>query len=657
MSTFETDLKPAHSNLRFGGISPVVLRELSGVYQPFVKAVKEMVSNAYDADADSVHLDFIENYRLLTISDDGCGMDPIEFVRDYIRIGKSSQKDEYTSRKQRPRIGGKGIGFLAPARYCDEVEVRTKKGSISQHVFHWEANGQRRLDLGVIVPGGLGRELLERIEVISITNENGEPVAFDIQEHGVVTTQKSLNYAQVAYTLRASEIELVATINFKALFSLESNRSLEDIDNFCTTTIRVVEPSEQQGSYTRITLKELKDFVVRDLSKPAKKRARNIESFGGDEQFLWNLSRIIPIKANLHNNIPEGVRDFIRAEMDGENLDYPITISYSINGGLTENLHRKVIEPERQLDENTDADLIKILRFTNDDFEAKGFLIGQSTTIFPAECRGILIRVKGVAIGDPTFLGLDQLLTGSSKVALSQISGEINITKGIDAIHDINPGRDGFYKESKQYNRLKQLLIGDNPERLEGPLKQLIDAIINRSDINASMTNFIKRHEAQRNAIIEASAGIMELSFEDPEVMDHFYKGSLTYELQLAPAAPFKAEGKLASFTVSVEEEVTGDYQIDYVSKTLKLNKRADIWKRNISIGGEDFEIIYKQGKHVKAFCEVNPSQNKIYLNWDHPIRSTMGDAGFIKHCLATVASNLPQDQMEVYIKLVTNKI
>lgn len=644
------------SNLRFGGISPVVLRELSGVYQPFVKAVKEIVSNAYDADASKVHLDFKDDFRFLTIEDDGCGMDPIEFVRDYIRIGKSDQKEEYTSRKRRPRIGGKGIGFLAPARYCDEVEIKTKKASNSKYIFQWEAKGERDVDLRVILPQGLSGELLERVEVIGVTDDNGHAIDFDVQKQ-VITIQNSINNAQIEYILRATEIELIATIDFKALFSLESNLSLEDIENFCTTKIRVVEPSEQQKSYTKITLKELKEFVLYDLSKPAKRRARNIESFSGHDQFFWHLSRIIPIKAKLHENIPEEVRHFIRKRIDGEDLDYPIDISYSINNSIPEDLYRSVIEPERPLDQNTDADLFKVLRFTSEDFEANGFLIGQSTTIYPAECRGILLRVKGVAIGDPTFLGLDQLLTGSSKVALSQISGEINITKGIDAIHDLNPGRDGFYKESKQYNRLKQLLIGNSPDRLEGPLKELIDAIINRSDINASMTNFIKRYESQRNAIVESSAGIMELSFEDPEIIDHFYKGSLQYELQLSPAAPFKADGKLASFTVSVEDNIEGDYQIDYVSKTLKLNKRADIWKRNISIGGDDFEIVYKHGKQIKTFCEVNPSLKKIYLNWDHPIRSTMGDAGFIKHCLATVASNLPQEQLEVYVKLVTNKV
>ena len=38
--------------MRLGGIDPSILRELSGVYKPFVKAFKELISNAFDADAD-----------------------------------------------------------------------------------------------------------------------------------------------------------------------------------------------------------------------------------------------------------------------------------------------------------------------------------------------------------------------------------------------------------------------------------------------------------------------------------------------------------------------------------------------------------------------------------------------------------------------------
>ena len=60
--------------------------------------------------------------------------------------------------------------------------------------------------------------------------------------------------------------------------------------------------------------------------------------------------------------------------------------------------------------------------------------------IFPAEYRGISIRVRGVQIGDAHYLGAEHLLTGANKAALSQITGEINVLAGLDAADTLNPG-------------------------------------------------------------------------------------------------------------------------------------------------------------------------------------------------------------------------
>ncbi len=645
------------TTLRFGGISPIVLRELSGVYQPFVKAVKEIISNAYDADANKVHLNFRDSFNELSIEDDGCGMDPLEFVRDYIRIGKSYRQDEYTSIKKRPRIGGKGIGFLAPARYCQEMDIVTKKGFVSQKKLGVNNIRDNMIDIGPILLGGIEHDiLLQFVRITAIVDENEQEVPF-VCNGTEITLLRHVDSFTVNYELDTTSLELRATINFEALFSIDSNTSLEQINNFCTITITQVAPSLIPRSYTRITLKNIKDFVKLDLNNLGKKRARNIGSYNGFDQFLWNLSRIIPIKANIHDNLPIELQEFIRSKIDGEAQNYPIDITYSVENEVPVPLLREVIQPERPLTLEADGDILKILDYDIDGFQAFGYLIGQSSTIFPAECRGILIRVKGVAIGEPTFFGLDQLLTGSSKVALSQISGEINIIQGIDAINDINPGRDGFYKESKQYNKLKHLLIGDNPEKMAGPLKDVIDGIIIRSEMNASMANFIKKYEAQRKAILEASAIIAELSIEAPFIIDQFFVEKPQYELQLSNAVPFKAEGKLATYTVSIEDGIGGNYQIDYVEKKLLLSSTSDIWKKNIRIGDTDFEIIQKQGKQKKLFCEVNPKTKKIYVNWDHPMRTTMGDGNYIKHCLATVASALPQEQLNTYIQLVTSRV
>src|SRR5947209_3887896 len=114
------------AGMRLGGIDPSVLRELSGVYKPFVKAFKELISNAFDADADTVLVDFTDDFSSVTVTDDGLGMNPWEFRNDFTRIGGGSRRwagDK--TRKGRLRIGSKGIGFLALARYCDRLKVES----------------------------------------------------------------------------------------------------------------------------------------------------------------------------------------------------------------------------------------------------------------------------------------------------------------------------------------------------------------------------------------------------------------------------------------------------------------------------------------------------------------------------------------------------
>src|SRR5438445_1438001 len=124
------------AGMRLGGIDPSILRELSGVYKPFVKAFKELVSNAFDADAESVRVVFADDFSHVTVTDDGSGMTPFEFRTDFTRIGGGSRRwTGDRTRKGRLRIGSKGIGFLALARYCDRLKVE----SGSDRVFENQA--------------------------------------------------------------------------------------------------------------------------------------------------------------------------------------------------------------------------------------------------------------------------------------------------------------------------------------------------------------------------------------------------------------------------------------------------------------------------------------------------------------------------------------
>src|SRR5439155_6557171 len=131
--------------------------------------------------------------------------------------------------------------------------------------------------------------------------------------------------------------------------------------------------------------------------------------------------------------------------------------------------------------------------------KAAGFLAGYEGIIFPAEYRGISIRVRGVSIGDPGFLGAESLLTGASKAALSQITGEVVVLTGLDAVDTLNPGRESFYEESEHFKVLKRHLIGEG-ERVGGYLGRVISSVLKRSQVRSSLADVLGKAGLRRRA-------------------------------------------------------------------------------------------------------------------------------------------------------------
>lgn len=99
-----------------------------GAYTTFAKAVKELVINAFDADASEAHLDFNTDFSTLTITDNGEGISSEKFKTEFIRIAGSKRRLENKKRIfDRPMIGRFGIGFLSVARLCETVIVYSKE--------------------------------------------------------------------------------------------------------------------------------------------------------------------------------------------------------------------------------------------------------------------------------------------------------------------------------------------------------------------------------------------------------------------------------------------------------------------------------------------------------------------------------------------------
>jgi hypothetical protein len=113
------------------------------LYTESIEFVREIVNNAYDADATLVEIVVTED--MIEIRDNGSGMDR-EGLKQYFNIG--SQQKLYDAKSpvyNRDRIGQFGIGKFASLSACKKFEVITKKDNFVARVIfdkeQWEKAG------------------------------------------------------------------------------------------------------------------------------------------------------------------------------------------------------------------------------------------------------------------------------------------------------------------------------------------------------------------------------------------------------------------------------------------------------------------------------------------------------------------------------------
>lgn len=107
------------------------------LYSKLPSVLSELLSNSWDADADTVAIDFIENGddKEIIYVDDGEGMTFDELNNKYLVIGRNRRRDtkRQTSTKGRSVIGKKGLGKLSVFGICDEIEVISIKEGKKNH--------------------------------------------------------------------------------------------------------------------------------------------------------------------------------------------------------------------------------------------------------------------------------------------------------------------------------------------------------------------------------------------------------------------------------------------------------------------------------------------------------------------------------------------
>ncbi len=179
------------------------------LYSESLEFIRELVNNAYDADATIV--DITVNDKAIEISDNGVGMDR-EGISQYFNIGSQLKIDLSQSPVyKRDRIGQFGIGKFASLAACERFDLLTKKGDfVGRVVFdkeEWEKAGDNwHLPLEVLKPNfrkengttivlyDLNREFdLKEIETRIIEGTPLKSPNFKVRLNGHVIKPRSLS--------------------------------------------------------------------------------------------------------------------------------------------------------------------------------------------------------------------------------------------------------------------------------------------------------------------------------------------------------------------------------------------------------------------------------------------------------------------------------
>jgi hypothetical protein len=414
-------------------VAASVIADISaGIYRSPAGALKELISNAFDADASTVHISTNgPDFDTFTCTDDGSGLTAERFKEIMRLIGGSTKRDqgELSPMFKRPLIGRIGIRILSIGQICRTFEIFSSgKGS--------DKKFRARIDLDPYMkPEAKRIQLQARLQ----KDAKAQIGQFEIEE---AEEEIDKHYTRVV-------MERIIPGFQKQL------RSQPMVD------LGVTPKTFKKG--------DMADFL-------ASVSHDTVSEHGAYAQLIWELAVTTPIRYMDGGPVRNAVklRD-LRTRMenyqfsvylDGVELYKPILLPQSASV-----IHK--VYPNLKLDKKlSDSRTLQV----------RGYLYWQNTRILPRELEGILVRVRNVGIGgfDPTYLGYPK----HEGWKFSQLCGELNVDDGLDEA--INIDRSSFRETDEGYLALQDFLyqrLGRQTDQGAGiftSIKSKADAIAKR---------------------------------------------------------------------------------------------------------------------------------------------------------------------------------
>jgi hypothetical protein len=434
-------------------LSAKVFGHLSqGLYRTPAGAIKELISNSFDADARLVKLHTgFPQFETFSCQDDGTGMSQDEFRRLMNRGIGSSYKRTPTALvtdRGRPLIGRLGLGILSLAQICTRFEIVS---------HHKESKTAFR---AMIKFPPYTRQEMDKIAK-KATEDDDEEI------HGGEYQISEEKYDSQKQGLRV----------FTKYLREPFRKRMRNLSRFGNKVV-----FNRTGPY-----KTFDQFL--DAIYNTKKITKSLNLLSDYDQLIFGLALASPLQLLDERNIALALpmvherqsllKKFeFRVQVDNIELRNPVALPSDRSGHTAKQCRlAEAKKPDFELRDGPHKETVKVvqhkvvvkgsdesfnlyeLRYTNANvagmpLQFKGYLFQQTGRLYPRDIQGVLIRLSNVAIGK--YDNAMMTYPYAEGPRYSMVSSELFVDRGFDDA--LNIDRDSFNELHPHYMRVQAFM-------------------------------------------------------------------------------------------------------------------------------------------------------------------------------------------------------
>ena len=288
-----------------------------GLYRSYATVIAEAISNAWDADAETVHIETADDS--LTIWDDGTGMDSNDFQNKFLKIGYMRRDtSKLSDGKKRRVLGRKGIGKLSYLSLSKKITVITRKKGAE--------------DIAVVMDNnGIDKAIKENSNAPEYVLPNASPAALSPKKCKIGESGTQLVFEGLRKNLRKKNIRAILATQFHFAQTLKKNDKFEIFVNGEKISLQDLGSIYGNVQYAWF----LDDQSERDFFADLKDNGIHNVKFENSHTFSSKMKKSMPGLANARGYIIS-VKKPSHLFVDGQSKEIKASVSLFANGRLRE---------------------------------------------------------------------------------------------------------------------------------------------------------------------------------------------------------------------------------------------------------------------------------------------------------------------------------